>query len=114
MHKSDPRSLAIDLLERSSCSVKVAAVIFDSYGIFAWGWNSVGPTGYGWHAEHHAISRANPNRLFGAHIAIAGDRRGNIVPSIPCAKCQSRLKAVGITVAHYQNREGGWLQLHLI
>lgn len=113
MRKLDSRSLAVDLLKRSRCSVQVAAVIFDSYGIFAWGWNSCGPTGFGQHAEQHAISRANSKRLVGASIAVAGTRRGRIVPSIPCDTCQRRLLKSGILVVYFQNKSGSWERLVL-
>ena len=62
---ADPRQLAVDLLPRSTCLVQVAAVIADKRGIFSWGWNSSGVTGYGEHAEAAAIRRANKRRLRG-------------------------------------------------
>jgi deoxycytidylate deaminase len=110
MKKSDPRILAIDLLDRSICLVRVAAVIFDNHGIFSWGWNSIGPTGYGTHAEIHALERANRKRLHGASIAIAGRRRGRVVPSWPCSDCWDRLNKARIRRIYTQNRSGVWVK----
>jgi len=66
MRKLQPHDLAIDLTKRSICAVRVAAVLWDQYGIFSWGWNSAGPDGFGQCAEIHAISRANKARLAGS------------------------------------------------
>ena len=107
MVKSDPRTLAVDLLDRSICLVQVAAVIFDKHGIFAWGWNNVG-IGFGIHAEAHAIERSNRRRLTGASIAIAGRRRGRVVPSKPCMSCYNRIVSVGINKIYIQDRTGKW------
>lgn len=85
----DGAQLASEILSRSSCSVQVGAAIADKHGIFSWGWNSVG-TGFGIHAEAHAISRANKKRLRGALLFIASvrQRNGKIVTSKPCVECQ--------------------------
>ncbi len=102
MKKPDSAAqLAIDILARSQCSVQVGAAISDNNGIFTWGWNSTGPSGFGQCAEKHAIARANKRRLTGATIYIAGIRRrnGKVVLSKPCDSCQKlidkwQLKAV--------------------
>lgn len=96
---SDPKGLAIDLLDRSTCQVQVAAVIFDNHGIFAWGHNHMGFDGLGEHAECAAIRRSNRNRLRSSSIAVAGRRKRNakIVVAFPCAECQARLIKVGIS-----------------
>ena len=80
-----PQELAIDLLDRSVCKVRMAAVLSDNYGIFAWGWNS----GY-IHAEEMVLMRANPRRVPGSTITVAGQRAksGNWVYSFPCHKVQ--------------------------
>jgi deoxycytidylate deaminase len=86
---SSGAQLAVDILERSQCAVRVGAAIADKRGIFSWGWNSVG-AGYGLHAEAHAISRANKRRLRGAIIFVASKRQrsGKAVTSKPCEDCQ--------------------------
>src|SRR5687768_14972679 len=82
--------LAIDILERSKCSVKVGAAIEDNNGILAWGWNSEGFDGMGLHAECHAIRRANKRRLAGSTIYVASqrNRNGKAITSKPCPDCQ--------------------------
>lgn len=112
MIKSDPKQLAIDLLDRSICLVKVSAVIFDNHGIFAWGWNSMGVTGFGTHAEVHAIERANKKRLKGASIAVAGKgyKSQRIISSRPCDKCRDRIMKVGINRIFIQNKAGIWVR----
>lgn len=84
------------IANRSPCSVKVGSIIYDSHGIFSWGWNHSGNTGYGLCAERHAISRSNRRRLKGAHIITISMRRNNLITSFPCPKCFKAMKAVGI------------------
>lgn len=105
---SDSRQLAIDLMERSVCAVQVAAVLVDAYGIFAWGWNSVG-CGFGEHAEAAAIRRANKNRLKGSTIVVSSQRRRNkkAVMSKPCEDCQALLDKWVIRTI-YRDSVGGW------
>ena len=105
-----PRDLAIDLINRSSCRFKMAAVIADGWGIFSWGWNSSGPSGMGMHAEEHAISRANRRRLKGATITVVGmNANGNWVLSMPCReRCLPLLMKVGIGHIVWMDKQGGW------
>lgn len=103
-----PEQLAIDLLDRSKCSVQVACVIADNWGIFSWGTNHTGFDGYGMHAEAEAIRRANRRRLAGAILYVAGRRARNHNPvnSRPCERCQQiihRVKAV-----YYRDKGGLW------
>lgn len=102
----DPKDLAIELLDRSQCSVQVAAIITDSEGVISWGWNSMGPTGYGQHAEDHALWRSNPKRLEGSTITVAGRRAksGNFVLARPCAYCMETLRNVGIDKVVYRTK----------
>lgn len=108
----DPRELAADLLSRSICRVQVAAVIADNVGIVAWGWNSVG-TGDGIHAEAHAISRCNRDRL-NAHstIYVASIRKANgkMVPSKPCPECAYLIGKHGLKVV-WRDASGEWISL---
>lgn len=101
--------LASEILARSQCSVQVGAAIADKHGIFSWGWNSVG-SGYGMHAEAHAISRANKKRLKGALLFVASMRRrnGKIVTSKPCAECQKLIDKWGLQVA-WRDSNGDWI-----
>lgn len=106
---TNAKALATDILERSICSVKVGAVIEDSKGILAWGWNSEGFDGYGLHAEAHAIMRANPKRLRGATIYVAGRRNRNDkpVPSKPCPECQKLIDKWQLQVV-WQDNDYKW------
>lgn len=107
MQINDPRELALDLVSRSTCRVKVAAVIWDAWGVVSWGWNHAGD-GFGQCAEHHALTRANAKRLRGAAIAIAARRGNKTILSRPCQKCWSRLKKKKLKAAFYTNHEGNW------
>lgn len=108
----DRRQLAIDLCSRSSCHTRMAAVISDSYGIFSWGWNSMGPTGLGTHAEEHAVSRANQRRLRGSVVTVAGYRIGaqpRFVFACPCKeRCWPLLKRVGIKTVEFMHPDQCW------
>lgn len=110
--KRSPKEIAIDLLDRSPYSFcQHAAVLSDKRGPFAWGVNYPTPDGMTIHAEQHAISRANPKRLVGARITVAGRRRrsGNWVFSRPCEqKCLPLLRALGIAEIEFINKAGEW------
>lgn len=111
---SDPRELAIDLLPRSVCNVQVAAVIVDHGRICGWGWNSLGPTGLGLHAEHHACTRVSKERAIGGIIYVAAKRRKNskIVTARPCLDCFDRIRAMGLDHIWYRDAEGQWIRLY--
>jgi len=104
MQKISPKQIVQDLLERSTCRVQVAAVISDRNGIVSWGWN-----GDAHHAEEHALSRANPKRIVGSTITVAGKRKssGNFVYARPCSlhkhnkDCYSLLKKKGILTVEF-------------
>lgn len=115
MKKLIPSELAVDLTKRSICAVQVAAVVWDSYGVFSWGWNSAGPDGMGEHAEAHAIKRANKARLAGSSIAIAGRRKrnGKIVVSLPCTDCANRVSKWGIKWVWIESKDGLWQRIQL-
>jgi len=106
MIKIPPKELAIDISKRSTCRVKVGSVIEDKNGIFSWGWNHMGLIGLGCCAEAHAISRANPKRLKGSTIYIAGTHRktGNPVPAKPCYHCHKLILHVGIEEVIWQDK----------
>src|SRR5690348_3090200 len=108
-----PKQLALDILHRSECRVKVGAVIVDRKGsILSWGWNNPGD-GFGCHAEVHAIMRANPKRLDGSSIYVAGMRSRNktFVPAKPCEDCQEWIVKVGLSKVHYLDRKE-WVSYH--
>ena len=109
----DRRQLAIDLCTRSTCFVKMASVISDQIGIFAWGWNAMGPYGLGTHAEDHAISRANRKRLHGSTITVAGFRRGRYVLSRPCVRCYPLIVRMKIKTIEYIHPNGVWSVIKL-
>src|SRR6476620_728972 len=87
--KCSPEELCAYILERSSCAVKVGAVIADSHGIFGWGWNHMGSDGFGEHAEVNAIKRSNRDRLPGSTLFVASVRGRSEKPitSKPCDFC---------------------------
>lgn len=102
---NSPETLALDLLRRSRLNVQMAAVIIDKHDRFvSWGWNH----GY-IHAEAHAIGRANPRRLPGSFIFIAGKRRksGNLVEAKPCPHCQALIDACKLHVK-YLGKDNHW------
>lgn len=113
--RKPPQELALDLTVRSVMKYQMAAVIFDNYGIFSWGWNHVDGIG-SVHAEIHAIKRANRKRIRkGATIVIAGynNDSGKRVLSLPCSDCKNRIKASGIAEIIYQNPAShtGWSKI---
>jgi pyrimidine deaminase RibD-like protein len=90
----------------------MAAIFSDDMGIFAWGWNHSG-SGYGTHAEEHAISRANRKRLKGCVASVAGLRHrptGTVyVFSSPCReRCWPLLERVGVKTIEFLNLNGTW------
>jgi hypothetical protein len=106
---NDPRQLAIDLLSRSICSVQVAAVVADWWGIFGWGWNSVG-SGFGEHAEAAVIRRTSRRRLRGATIYVASQRHRNGKPvmSAPCPDCLTRIRKAHLGDIYYRDSDNTW------
>ena len=106
---SDPRELAIDLLPRSICTVQVAAVVADDYGIFGWGWNSVG-NGLGEHAEAACFRRCSRERLDYATLYVASRRKrnGKFVLSKPCEDCMKVIRKVNIYEIWYLTASGRW------
>lgn len=107
--KADPKELVVSLIKRSTCSVQVAAVIVDKWGVFSWGWNNMGPTGYGQHAEQHAMSRANVDRLAYStiYVAAARKRNGKTVTAKPCEECQPWLDLYKMRIM-YRDGDGKW------
>jgi len=99
--------LTQSIAKRSICTVKVGSVVYDSYGIFAWGWNHVGK-GFGECAERYAVRRANKRRLKGASICIISYRRGKMICSFPCPKCFAVLKACGIKYIECNDTNRKW------
>lgn len=107
----NPTDLVIGLLSRSTCAVQVAALLVDNHGVFAWGWNNMGPKGLGWHAEAHCLSRANRSRLPGSTLYVAAmrSRNGKIVTARPCLECQPKLTAIGSVI--YRDADGTWVKM---
>lgn len=107
---SGPRALALDLLSRSPGKVQMAAVLSDRSGrVISWGWNFDYT-----HAEEHAISRANPRRIAGSTMTVAGRRAksGNLVYARPCEKpgkeCLKMLRLRGVARTEYLTKAGTW------
>ena len=107
-----PKDLAAEILFRSTCAVMVGCCIADHKGrVISWGWNSVGPSGFGLHAEEHALSRANRKRLNSATLYVAAVRKKsrNVLTSKPCADCQKLVKKVRRVI--YRDVDGEWKEL---
>lgn len=104
----DPRDICVYLLSRSSCKVQVAAVLADNKGVFAWGVNHAG-SGFGEHAEIHALKRANPRRVPKAAMYIAARRKksGNPVSARPCAACAPAVRQC--LVVKFRRNDGVWV-----
>ncbi|MEK7192411.1 MAG: hypothetical protein AAB646_02780 [Patescibacteria group bacterium] len=106
-----PNELAIDIAGRSPAKHQHGAVIFDSRGIFGWGWNH--PLDgrvqgdYSVHAERDAIARAKRfhfhKRFAGSSIIIFGrkPKTGRILNSRPCLTCLSAILDAGIWGVYY-------------
>lgn len=112
MKPDDPRDLATNLLARSTCSVKVAAVVEDAGGhIISWGWNNVGK-GFGQHAEAHALARANKHRVWYGTIYVASERARNskTINSKPCEECQQLIDNWHLT-AWFRDADGKWKRI---
>ena len=108
----DPKEVAEALLSRSVCSVQVASVLADHFGIFSWGWNSSGADGLGEHAEIHALMRCNRRRLSHAtmHVIARRQRNGKAVTARPCEACAHALRFVKEVV--WRDNDGEWKVLN--
>ena len=108
--KVSPIDLAVDLISRSTCQVKVAAVLVDNHGIFSWGWNHSG-AGYGMHAEEHCLRRSNRKRWAEATMYVAAARAKKaglrLVTARPCEDCQRLLNGLRGRVI-YRDKDGLW------
>lgn len=110
------RELVEDLCERSDLAVQVGAVLMDRNGrLVSWGWNHLvaNPRGNSksCHAEEHAFSRANPERLRGARLIVAGRRRksGNWITARPCESlCMGLARKHGVKTIEYVTPGGTW------
>lgn len=113
LHNNHPTEIAVALLTRSICSVQVASCLADNEGVYAWGWNSMGWTGMGQHAEAHCLSRANRKRLAGSTLYIASNRKrnGRVVTAKPCSECQTQLQNCNGLHVVYRDGEGTWRHL---
>lgn len=105
-----PFELVVELLDRSTCHVQVAAVLYyiSQNKVWCWGWNHMGPDGFGEHAEIHCLKRANPSKVFKSAILIAARRRksGNIVTARPCIACLSAVRECGAVL--WRDKDGLW------
>lgn len=109
-----PIEICLALLSRSRCAVQVSAVISDNHGIFAWGWNNSGSSGYGIHAEIHAVTRANRSRIPNAILWVSARRKknGRTVTARPCSECQPHLQgSKGFKHIMYRDGNGVWVKL---
>lgn len=108
---SDPRDLAVDLLPRSICTVRVGCAVTDASGsIIGWGWNTCGRDGFGLCAERHAFSRLNKNRLWSGFVYVAAEWKshGRKAPAKPCEKCQAIIEKYQMDV-YWRDKKGKWI-----
>lgn len=124
---SDPKKTAVEFLNFSLCKVQVAAVLSDQGGIFSIAWN-YGDNGCGVHAEFDVIRKADPLRIPGSKLTIAGRRRksGNFLLARPCEKlkhgstsasgkpCLELASENRIATIEYITKDGQWeiIKLH--
>jgi len=103
------------ILRRSVCRVQMGVVIYDSYGVFAWGWNHPGENGLGEHAEVHAMRRASKRRLAGATLVVAGryKKSRGLVEAKPCDLCLGMAIDKGLSRVVYRGRDGVWRTIRL-
>lgn len=101
--------IAMRLLSRSKCAVAMSAVLSDHVGIVCWGWN-VPHNDSSIHAEQLCLKRANPKRIKGSTITIAGIRRksGRLVAAYPCKQCLPLLRAYGVKRVQFHDKLGVW------
>lgn len=97
--------IALSLTQRATHrTYRLACVLYDHHGVFSWGWAHPFT-----HAEIHALTRANPRRLVGAHAVVAGvHRTGRWVLARPCNACYQRLLNTRVASVAYTLRGGGW------
>jgi len=105
-----PSQVALAMMSRSICAVQVGACLVDSWGIYAWGWNSSG-SGFGMHAEEHCLKRSNRDRWADSILYVAAQRRksGNVVTARPCVECQKLIRKIGAVI--YRDGNGEWTEL---
>lgn len=99
------------MMYRSTAGYQVGSCIVDPSGrVMSWGWNGVGATGYGLHAEAHAILRGNRTRMRGATLYVASRRKasGNAIYSKPCLGCQILIQAVKIARVYWREKDNVW------
>lgn len=113
LYNKKPEELCEYILTRSSCSVQVGAVVVDGHGIFGWGWNHMGPDGFGEHAEVSCLRRSNHHRQSGSTLFVASvrQRTKKSITSKPCDKCQGWIEARGISRVWWRGSDGLWRML---
>ena len=106
-----PTLIAETILNRSICSVNVGACLVDRFGVFEVGWNSMGSSGMGEHAEASCLRRANRKRLARSTLYVAARRQksGNTLTARPCFECQRILGGVGKVI--YRDGLSKWREL---
>ena len=112
LKSQDPTDVVLGLLDRSICSIQVAACLVDKWGIYSWAWNHAGD-GLGCHAERFVLRRANPKRLSTSTLYVAARRlrNGKTVTARPCLDCQRLIRRVGRTI--YRDQAGKWVKFEL-
>lgn len=104
------RELCELIAKRSICQIQVGALIYDSHGLVSWGWNHSGHHGFGCHAEHAAITRANRKRLRNSSITVVSIRRGKFICSFPCPTCFRRIQIAQIKFVECNNHNREWMR----
>ena len=109
----DPRELVLALTKRADFKFQVACVIADKQGVFSWGWaHSLVNKYTSMHAEIHALSRANRERVKGAIMYVAATPRGQdrFVLAFPCDNCRLYLNNYQIRQVIFTTPSQTWKQ----
>ena len=103
-----PKDAALYYMKRSTCAVQVGAVLWDKRGFVAAGWNHMGDSGFGEHAETACLKRTPHKKAVGAVMWVVARRKKskNPVNSSPCAFCWSLLK--NCKYVCYRAKDGTW------
>lgn len=106
--RCNPIKVAQYVARRSTSHARyqIGAILTDQRDrIFSWGWAHPHNGKSSIHAEEHAIRRANPARLRGSTVIVAGYRVGTdrLICSRPCIRCHQRLQSVGVRKVIYSD-----------
>ena len=113
MNSRDGKRLLRKLLNRSICSVKVAAILRCEDKVVAVGWNHIGFDGLGMHAEADCLRRVNLRRLQASTLYVAAERKrnGRAVKARPCPDCERLIRGLAVGRVLWRDSDGEWRDL---